>query len=488
MITQIEIDGFKTFKDFKVELAPFQVIVGPNGSGKSNLFDALQLLSHLAGMELILAFKGLRGEAREVFTQLPNEKNKRRTRTKLVPEVNTDTIFLAVEMLVDRKVKDRWGQEAELKFTRLRYELTIVRRARNDGLEQFFITREVLTSIPQHKDMWSKKYNLLNQTQRIPFGSDDVTSFITTAAKQGDSTKPNKVIISLVSENEQAGNFFFADQMESTVLSGVSKIDFPHVFAARSALQSLQFLHLDAQALRHPSSLTDPSTLALNGEYLPATLARIKGEDPLAFHLISLNLAGLVDIMNIDVERDQVHGEYRILARSSDNRTFPATLLSDGTLRLLALATMSNDPQLRGTLCIEEPENGVHPLHLQKIAHLLRDIATNFSDPEREGEPLRQVLVTSHSPLFVSQPEIIDALLLAITPYHLQDDTSSMLITRMAPVITSDRLSQNNTSDDNVVAVETFTIDTVIRYLNGTTLVQAKEKLDKARTSIVHER
>jgi AAA15 family ATPase/GTPase len=45
MITQIEIDGFKTFKDFKVELAPFQVIVGANGSGKSNLFDALQLAS-----------------------------------------------------------------------------------------------------------------------------------------------------------------------------------------------------------------------------------------------------------------------------------------------------------------------------------------------------------------------------------------------------------------------------------------------------------
>jgi len=33
MITQIEIEGFKTFKDFKVELAPFQVIVGSNGSG-----------------------------------------------------------------------------------------------------------------------------------------------------------------------------------------------------------------------------------------------------------------------------------------------------------------------------------------------------------------------------------------------------------------------------------------------------------------------
>ncbi len=48
MLTQIEIDGFKTFNDFQVELAPFQVIVGPNGSGKSNLFDALLLLSYLA--------------------------------------------------------------------------------------------------------------------------------------------------------------------------------------------------------------------------------------------------------------------------------------------------------------------------------------------------------------------------------------------------------------------------------------------------------
>jgi AAA15 family ATPase/GTPase len=55
MITQIEIDGFKSFKDFKVELAPFQVIVGPNGSGKSNLFDALLLLSRFAEMDLSLS-------------------------------------------------------------------------------------------------------------------------------------------------------------------------------------------------------------------------------------------------------------------------------------------------------------------------------------------------------------------------------------------------------------------------------------------------
>ena len=48
MITRVELAGFKTFQEFKLELAPFQVIVGPNGAGKSNLFDAVRLLARLA--------------------------------------------------------------------------------------------------------------------------------------------------------------------------------------------------------------------------------------------------------------------------------------------------------------------------------------------------------------------------------------------------------------------------------------------------------
>ena len=52
MLTRIEIDGFKTFEGFGMNLGPFLVILGPNASGKSNLFDAIRLLSHLAGMDL----------------------------------------------------------------------------------------------------------------------------------------------------------------------------------------------------------------------------------------------------------------------------------------------------------------------------------------------------------------------------------------------------------------------------------------------------
>src|SRR2546421_12925408 len=100
MLTQIEIDGFKTFKDFKVELAPFQVIVGPNGAGKSNLFDALQLLARLAGTDLLTAFQGLRGDAHEVFTKLPNGRM-------------IDRMRIAVELLIDREIRDDLDRKVE---------------------------------------------------------------------------------------------------------------------------------------------------------------------------------------------------------------------------------------------------------------------------------------------------------------------------------------------------------------------------------------
>ena len=80
MITRIEINGFKSFHNFKVNLRPFQVFIGPNGVGKTNLFDAIVLLSHLAGDNTVAdAFRQSRGEIAELFTYFPDG-----TRAKLM--------------------------------------------------------------------------------------------------------------------------------------------------------------------------------------------------------------------------------------------------------------------------------------------------------------------------------------------------------------------------------------------------------------------
>lgn len=44
MIKHIHIENFKCFKNFDLDLGPFNVLVGPNDSGKSTLLEAIQIL------------------------------------------------------------------------------------------------------------------------------------------------------------------------------------------------------------------------------------------------------------------------------------------------------------------------------------------------------------------------------------------------------------------------------------------------------------
>lgn len=459
MITQIEIDGFKTFKDFKLELAPFQVIVGPNGSGKSNLFDALQLLSQflIPGNDVYKAMQGVRGEAGELFTKYPDGSI-------------SNTIHIAVEMLIDRKEHFSDGRELDLKFGRFRYELEI-RSEQKDGLYQKYSEKQSFGIIQNIKDIWCEKYNI-NPNKEIRMGN---TSF-----KNAMGKFPTYLQKELINVIERARH----EEEKFRIVNEDLELRFISLGVVQEELRSLSFYHLNPEALRKRSSTSAPPYLAPDGSNLPATLARIKAEDPLAFQFISHDITSLVsDVLSVDVERYDAIGEYGIRVTTSDKRTFTAQALSDGTLRLLALATLRNDPQFQGTICIEEPENGVQPLYLKQFARLLHDMATDFADPERVDEPLRQVIVTTHSPTFISQPEVIDHLLLATTPTRVSPETQSLLsVTRMEPVMTPEILAKISSDEDR--ASKYYTIDIVRQYLDSGSLQQADEWLKQARTDI----
>ena len=68
----------------------------------------------------------------------------------------------------------------------------------------------------------------------------------------------------------------------------------------------------------------------------------------------------------------------------------PATRLSDGTLRYLCLLAILCDPDPPPVICIEEPELGLHPDILPKLADLLI-----------EASQRTQLIVTTHSDILV---------------------------------------------------------------------------------------
>jgi predicted ATPase len=78
--------------------------------------------------------------------------------------------------------------------------------------------------------------------------------------------------------------------------------------------------------------------------------------------------------------------------------SIPATRLSDGTLRYLCLLTILCDPNPPPLICIEEPEVGLHPDILPKLADFLVS-----------ASKLTQIIITTHSEILVdamtSHPE-----------------------------------------------------------------------------------
>ena len=96
---------------------------------------------------------------------------------------------------------------------------------------------------------------------------------------------------------------------------------------------------------------------------------------------------------------DTANRQFIIELTNQNNNVFSSRVLSEGTLRLLALCIMQYDDTYSGLLCFEEPENGIHPQRIKTMISLLEDMAINVMDDE---PLLRQVIVNTHSSNFVT--------------------------------------------------------------------------------------
>ncbi|HMV40029.1 MAG TPA: ATP-binding protein, partial [Plasticicumulans sp.] len=106
-------------------------------------------------------------------------------------------------------------------------------------------------------------------------------------------------------------------------------------------------------------------------------------------------------VESIRVDLDEKRKLLTLMLRERSGTELPAHALSDGTLRFLVLCVMAIDPDTRGLICMEEPENGIHPGKMAAILGLLKEIAVDPEQPVDDDNPLRQVIVATHSPVFV---------------------------------------------------------------------------------------
>ncbi len=415
MLTRLKVSGFKNLVDVDVRFGPFTCVAGPNGAGKSNLFDAIRFLSALANDTLIDAALSVRAEGgrtadiRNIFHHVGNK--------------YTEEMSFEAEMIIPQEGKDDLGQSARASITFLRYTVVLAYRVDENlpSLGSLELVQEGLGHIklgdaPKHllfdhqPRTWRK--SVLQGRRTTPFIATKIQGKdrIITLSQDRISGRPKSIR---------------AASLPRTVLSTVNAAESPTALLARREMQSWRLLQLEPASLREPDQFATSPGLGIDGSHLPATLYYLarsrqhrdsgsegRGET-WVYDQAAARLSELIDdVYIVNVDRDERKELLTLEVTDRDGTVYPARSLSDGTLRFLALAVLELDPEASGVICLEEPENGIHPARIPAILRLLQDIATDVDCEVGLGNPLRQVIVNTHSPAVVNQvPD--DSLLVA---------------------------------------------------------------------------
>jgi predicted ATPase len=391
MLTRLRVKGFKSLEDIEVRFGPLTCIAGVNGVGKSNLFDAILFLKYLADAPIIDAATQIRNSGKQrisissLFTKTANHQ--------------VEVMEFEADFLVDKKVVDDFGREANAKVTYLTYKLSLK-----------YIPAS--GSAPEGIELASESLGFVQKGEAIKELGFEVSKDFFNSAYFGASKNnfiymdENAIGVVKIRQDQTSGQPISIPIAKAgrTILSNINTIDRPTALAARREMQSWVMLQLESSSLRKPDDFLAPSIVSATGEHLPAALDRLKKNEEIASQLANL----LPDVANVFVDVDEKRQLKTLLLETTSGIKHEARSLSDGTLRFLALSIIGADPEFGGVICLEEPENGIHPARIPAIVELLGQLVVDAKLPIDSDNPLRQVIINTHSPLVIQRLQTED--------------------------------------------------------------------------------
>lgn len=167
-------------------------------------------------------------------------------------------------------------------------------------------------------------------------------------------------------------------ELEIKIYSGLRRAGY-----IRNYLNGLKVYHFHETGEKSPFNtdcrIDDSFTLQSHGANLAAFLYKLQLNNPVVYNRIVKVIQSVAPyFLDFDLRPNAEGSEYIRLAwhdKYSENR-YGATDFSDGTIRFIALATLFLQPNPPAVIIIDEPELGLHPFALSKLAGLVQSIAS----------------------------------------------------------------------------------------------------------------
>ncbi|NOK39594.1 ATP-binding protein [Corallococcus exercitus] len=162
-------------------------------------------------------------------------------------------------------------------------------------------------------------------------------------------------------------------------------------------------IKLSMAALRSDAEVVPQPEIGLDGRGLAAVLGLWRGAEPEKVDALNTFMARcLPEMKDVLVRPAPVPGHQRLWFRQKDGLEVDAEHVSDGVLAFTALAMHALSSEQGQLLCIEEPEQSIHPKRLRELVDLLKDLVRERSC---------QFIIATHSTVllnaFRDEPESI---------------------------------------------------------------------------------
>lgn len=212
----------------------------------------------------------------------------------------------------------------------------------------------------------------------IYFGNEksDTNQFILTLQEAQDSL----AIRSTKTAFNSFGTWHYTDYESNVWESGFSRINTGQAFWVNGWLQVFDVYHFhdtgDRSPMKSTADIDDNWSLKRDGSNIAAFLFYLKTKHYKHFKRIERTVQSIAPFFDGFVLEPSRLNE-NVIKLEWKEKGFPdsqfnAYHLSDGTLRFICLATLLMQPEPPDTIIIDEPELGLHPVAINKLAAMVR--------------------------------------------------------------------------------------------------------------------